>query len=192
MSGKLVIFCAPSGSGKTTIVQHLLKSNSNLGFSISATTRKKREGIEEHGKHYYFLTEEDFCQRIDDGKVAEWEEVYKGTYYGTLKSEIERLWTQGKTVLFDVDVKGGLNLKRAYGDQALSIFVKVPSVEVLEQRLRSRGTENEESLKKRLKKVKEEMEYAPFFDETLVNDDLEVSFVKAQNLVDKFLHSSKD
>ena len=185
--GKLVIFCAPSGSGKTTIVQHLIKNNSNLGFSISATTRSKREGIEEHGKHYYFLTEEDFKTRIADNELAEYEEVYKGTYYGTLKSEIERLWAQGKTVMFDVDVKGGLNLKRAYGDDALAVFVKVPSVEVLEQRLRNRGTDSEESLVKRLNKVKEEMEYAPFFDETLVNDDLQTSFDKAQNLLDTFL-----
>lgn len=192
MSGKLIIFCAPSGSGKTTIVQNLLKNNSNLGFSISATTREKREGIEEHGKHYYFLKEEDFCQRIDDGKLAEWEEVYKGTYYGTLKSEIERLWTHGKTVIFDVDVKGALNLKRAYTDQALSVFVKVPSIEILEQRLRTRGTESEESLKKRLKKVKEEMEYAPMFDQVLVNDDLQTSFVKAQHLVDDFLQEKGD
>ena len=185
--GKLVIFCAPSGSGKTTIVQHLIKNNSNLGFSISATTRSKREGIEEHGKHYYFLTEEDFKTRIADNELAEYEEVYKGTYYGTLKSEIERLWAQGKTVMFDVDVKGGLNLKRAYGDDALAVFVKVPSVEVLEQRLRNRGTDSEESLIKILNKVKEEMEYAPFFDETLVNDDLQTSFDKAQNLLDTFL-----
>lgn len=185
--GKLVIFCAPSGSGKTTIVQHLIKNNSNLGFSISATTRSKREGIEEHGKHYYFLTEEDFKTRIEDNELAEYEEVYQGTYYGTLKSEIERLWAQGKTVMFDVDVKGGLNLKRAYGDSALAVFVKVPSVEVLEQRLRNRGTDSEESLVKRLNKVKEEMEYAPFFDETLVNDDLQTSFDKAQNLLDTFL-----
>lgn len=185
--GKLVIFCAPSGSGKTTIVQHLIKNNSNLGFSISATTRSKREGIEEHGKHYYFLTEEDFKTRIGDNELAEYEEVYQGTYYGTLKSEIERLWAQGKTVMFDVDVKGGLNLKRAYGDSALAVFVKVPSVEVLEQRLRNRGTDSEESLVKRLNKVKEEMEYAPFFDETLVNDDLQTSFNKAQNLLNTFL-----
>ena len=187
VSGKLVIFCAPSGSGKTTIVQHLIKNNSNLGFSISATTRPKREGIEEHGKHYYFLTAEDFKQRIEREELAEWEEVYEGTIYGTLKSEIERLWEKGKTVLFDVDVKGGLNLKRAYGDKALSIFVKVPSIEVLEQRLRMRGTESEESLQKRLKKVKEEMEYAPFFDHVLVNDDLQTSFDKAQVLLDDFL-----
>lgn len=187
VSGKLVIFCAPSGSGKTTIVQHLIKNNSNLGFSISATTRPKREGIEEHGKHYYFLTAEDFKQRIEREELAEWEEVYEGTIYGTLKSEIERLWEKGKTVLFDVDVKGGLNLKRAYGDNALSIFVKVPSIEVLEQRLRKRGTESEESLQKRLKKVKEEMEYAPFFDHVLVNDDLQTSFNKAQVLLDSFL-----
>ena len=187
VSGKLVIFCAPSGSGKTTIVQHLIKNNSNLGFSISATTRPKREGIEENGKHYYFLTAEDFKQRIEREELAEWEEVYEGTIYGTLKSEIERLWEKGKTVLFDVDVKGGLNLKRAYGDKALSIFVKVPSIEVLEQRLRMRGTESEESLQKRLKKVKEEMEYAPFFDHVLVNDDLQTSFDKAQVLLDAFL-----
>lgn len=189
MSEKLVIFCAPSGSGKTTIVHYLLKNNDHLGFSISATTREKREGIEEHGKHYYFLKKEDFQDRIARNELAEWEEVYNGTYYGTLKSEIERQWKKGKTVLFDVDVKGGLNLKRTYGDKALAVFVKVPSITVLEQRLRSRGTENEENLRTRLQKVKEEMEYAPFFDEVLVNDDLEASFKKAQKLVDDFLSS---
>lgn len=192
MAEKLIIFCAPSGSGKTTIVQHLLKNNPNLGFSISATTRERREGIEEHGKHYYFLSKEEFQQQVERNELAEWEEVYNGTCYGTLKSEIERLWKKDKEVIFDVDVKGALTLKRTYGDKALAIFVKVPSVEVLEQRLRARGTENEESLKKRLMKVKEEMEYAPFFDKTLVNDDLETSFVKAQTLLDEFLKENQD
>jgi guanylate kinase len=187
-SGKLIIFSAPSGSGKTTIVKHLLAHNSNLGFSISACTRDKRGRNEENGKDYYFLTPEEFKQKIDNNEFVEWEQVYVGAFYGTLKAEIDRIWRLGKHVLFDVDVKGGLSLKKHYGDKALAIFVKVPSLEILEQRLRSRGTDSEESISRRLFKVKFEMSFENQFDVILVNEDLERTLVKAQLLVDDFLN----
>src|SRR4051794_12189492 len=136
--GKLIIFSAPSGSGKTTIVKHLLENNSNLGFSISACTRDKRGRNEEHGKDYYFLTPDQFKTKIDNDEFVEWEQVYPGQFYGTLKSEIQRIWDTGKHVVFDVDVKGGLSIKNYYKEKALAIFVKCPSMEVLEQRLRDR------------------------------------------------------
>ena len=144
MNGKAIIFSAPSGSGKTTIVKYLLTNNSDLGFSISASTRDKRGRTEQHGKDYYFLTPEDFKKKIDNDEFIEWEEVYEGNFYGTLKSEIERIWREGKNVIFDVDVKGGLNLKKYFGHKALAIFVKAPSIEVLKERLNDRGTETEE------------------------------------------------
>lgn len=187
MQGKLLIFCAPSGSGKTTIVKHLLATNPNLGFSISACTRDRRGRAEQHGKDYYFLTPEDFKKRIDNNEFVEYEEVYPGAYYGTLKSEIERVWSEGKHVIFDVDVNGGLNIKNFYKDRALAVFVKVPSMEVLEQRLRERKTDSEESISARLFKVKFEMSFEDKFDVTLLNDNLEESLVKAQKLVDDFL-----
>jgi len=184
---KLIIFSAPSGSGKTTIVKHLLKTNSNLGFSISACTRDKRGRTEEHGKDYYFLTPEEFKRKIDNNEFVEWEQVYPGQFYGTLKSEIERVWQTGKHVVFDVDVKGGLNIKKFYGDRALAIFVKCPSMEVLEERLRARKTDTEESISARLFKVKFEMSFEDQFDVTLVNNDLEEALQKAQSLVDNFI-----
>ncbi|MDO1446124.1 guanylate kinase [Rhodocytophaga aerolata] len=185
--GKLIIFSAPSGSGKTTIVKHLLATNSDLGFSISACTRDKRGRNEVNGKDYYFLTPEEFKKKIDNNEFVEWEQVYVGAFYGTLKSEIERVWSQGKHVLFDVDVKGGLSLKKYYGDRALAIFVKVPSLEMLEQRLRARGTDSDDSISKRLFKVKFEMSFENQFDVTLVNEDLGTTLLKAQQLVDEFL-----
>lgn len=184
---KLIIFSAPSGSGKTTIVKHLLKNNPNLGFSISACTRDKRGRTEEHGKDYYFLTPEDFKQRIDNDEFVEWEQVYPGQFYGTLKAEIQRIWDTGKHVVFDVDVKGGLSLKKYYGDQALAIFVKCPSMEVLEERLRARKTDSEESISARLFKVKFEMSFESKFDVTLINNDLNEALAKAQQLVDDFV-----
>lgn len=184
--GKVIIFCAPSGSGKTTIVKHLLSENDNLGFSISACTRDKRGRAEENGKDYYFLTPDEFKKKIDNQEFIEWEEVYAGAFYGTLKSEIERLWSEGKHVLFDVDVKGGLNLKKYFGDKALAIFVQPPSIEVLEQRLRGRGTDDEDSISRRLFKVNFEMSFKNQFDTVLVNDVMEDSFNKAQELVDQF------
>jgi guanylate kinase len=188
MQGKLIIFSAPSGSGKTTIVKHLLKTNSNLGFSISACTRDKRGRNEVDGKDYYFLTPEEFKKRIDNDEFVEWEEVYQGAFYGTLKSEIERIWKTGKHVIFDVDVNGGLALKKYYGDRALAVFVKCPSMEVLEQRLRARKTETEESISTRLFKVKFEMSFESKFDKTLLNSDLDQALRDAQKLVDDFIN----
>ncbi|MCC6685177.1 MAG: guanylate kinase, partial [Bacteroidia bacterium] len=148
-TGKVIIFSAPSGSGKTTIVKHLLSTNSNLAFSVSATTRQPRPN-EINGKDYYFLTNTDFLQRVQNNEFAEYEEVYPGTYYGTLRSEVERIWAEGKVVIFDVDVVGGLNLKRIWGRSALAVFVKPPSVAVLQNRLRARATETEQDLEKRI------------------------------------------
>ena len=185
--GKLIIFSAPSGSGKTTIVKHLLATNSNLGFSISACTRDKRGRSEVNGKDYYFLTPEDFKTKIDNNEFVEWEEVYQGAFYGTLRSEIERLWSLGKHVVFDVDVQGGLKLKNQYKEKALAIFVKCPSMEMLKERLRNRKTETEDSISTRLFKVKFEMSFENQFDTTLINDDLETALADAQKLVDDFI-----
>jgi guanylate kinase len=186
-SGKAVIFSAPSGSGKTTIVKHLLKNNPQLGFSISACTRDKRGRDEQNGKDYYFLSPEEFKHKIDQDAFVEWEEVYEGNFYGTLKEEIERIWKEGKAVIFDVDVKGGLHLKEYFGDNALAIFVKVPSLDILTSRLRDRGTESEESLSRRLYKAKFEMGFEDKFDVSLVNDSMEKSFLEAENMVGDFL-----
>ena len=188
MDGKLIIFSAPSGSGKTTIVRHLLQSNANLGFSISACTRDRRGRAEQNGQDYYFLTPDEFKHKIDADEFVEWEEVYVGAFYGTLTSEIQRVWDSGKHVLFDVDVKGGLKLKQYYGDRALAVFVKVPDEETLRQRLVGRGTETEDSLSKRLFKVHFEMSFQDQFDVVLVNDDLEESYAKAQKLIDDFIN----
>ncbi|MBX2964633.1 MAG: guanylate kinase [Cyclobacteriaceae bacterium] len=186
MAGKAIIFSAPSGSGKTTIVKHLLGSNADLGFSISASTRDKRGRKEEHGKDYYFLTPEDFKKKIDNNEFIEWEEVYEGNYYGTLKTEIQRIWDEGKNVIFDVDVKGGLALKKYFEKNALAVFVKVPSIDTLEQRLHNRGTESHASLSQRLFKAKFEMTFADKFDVVLVNEDLDKSLAEAQRLYDAF------
>jgi guanylate kinase len=186
MAGKALIFSAPSGSGKTTIVRHLLTQNDDLGFSISASTRDKRGRTELDGTDYYFLTPELFKKKIDNREFIEWEEVYEGNFYGTLKSEIERIWTSGKNVIFDVDVKGGLNLKKYFGDRALAVFVKVPSLESLRERLRDRGTESEESVSRRLFKAGFEMSFQDQFDVILVNEDLETSLQQAQQLYDTF------
>jgi guanylate kinase len=186
MEGKAIIFSAPSGSGKTTIVRHLVEKNPDLGFSISASTRDKRGRTEAHGKDYYFLTPEEFKKKIDTNEFVEWEEVYEGNFYGTLKSEVERIWKNGKNVIFDVDVKGGINLKNYFGDKALAIFVKVPSLEVLKERLHDRGTESEESLSRRLFKANFEMTFQDKFDKVLINEDLEHSLQQAQQLYDAF------
>jgi guanylate kinase len=186
MAGKALIFSAPSGSGKTTLVKHLLQNNPDLGFSISASTRDKRGRSEQHGKDYYFLTPEEFKKKIDNNEFIEWEEVYEGNYYGTLKSEIERIWNEGKNVIFDVDVKGGLNLKKYFGDKALAVFVKIPSMEILEERLKKRGTESHASLSQRLFKAKFEMTFQDKFDVVLVNEDLNKSLAEAQRLYDAF------
>lgn len=186
-SGKAIIFSAPSGSGKTTIVKHLLKKFPNLGFSISASTRDKRGRTEQNGKDYYFLTPEEFKKKIDEDAFIEWEEVYEGNFYGTLKEEIQRLWDEGKHVIFDVDVKGGVNLKKYFGDKALALYVKVPSLEVLQERLRDRGTETEESLSRRLYKAKFESTFEDKFDKTILNDDMQKSFEEAERLVSEFI-----
>ncbi len=188
MEGKLIIFSAPSGSGKTTIVKQLLANNPNLGFSISACTRDKRGRSEQDGQDYYFLTPDEFRTKIDEDAFVEWEEVYPGAYYGTLKSEIERIWASGKHVIFDVDVKGGLALKNYYKERALAVFVKVPSLEILEDRLRTRGTETEESLSKRIFKMKFEWSFQDKFDVILVNDQLVDAVKEAQRLFDELTH----
>lgn len=189
--GKAIIFSAPSGSGKTTIVKHLLKVNPKLGFSISACTRDKRGRNEINGKDYYFLTPEEFKEKIDNDAFVEWEEVYEGNFYGTLKSEIDRIWSEGKHVIFDVDVKGGLHLKDYFGDSALAVFVKVPSLDDLKDRLRDRNTEDEKSLSQRIFKAKFEMTFENKFDITLINRDLENSLKEAERLVDNFIKAGK-
>jgi guanylate kinase len=186
-TGKALIFSAPSGSGKTTIVKHLLETNDNLMFSISACTRDKRGRNEEDGKDYYFLTPEEFKQKIDNDEFIEWEEVYSGNFYGTLKSEIDRIWREGKCVIFDVDVKGGLSLKEYFKAQALAVFIKIPSLEVLSERLTHRGSETPESLSQRLFKARFELEFEDKFDLTILNNKLSSSLVEAQQAVDDFL-----
>lgn len=184
---KLVIFTAPSGAGKTTIVRHLLKVRQDVSFSISACTRTPRYG-EVNGMDYYFLSPEEFKRKEKAGDFIEYEEVYDNQYYGTLKSEIDRLWGLGKHVLFDIDVKGALSIKKRYGDRALTVFVKPPSFEILKQRLTNRKTEDEKSLRKRINRVKEEMTYERHFDVTLVNEDLEKALVEAEQIVEQFLN----
>lgn len=187
--GRAIIFSAPSGAGKTTVVRHLMSNpDLALGFSVSATTRAPR-AEETDGYDYHFLTVEDFASRLADRAFVEHEEVYEGLSYGTLCSEVERLWTEGRTPLFDVDVVGGQTLKSVFGDSALSIFVMPPSIEALESRLRGRGTEDEASVQKRLGKAAQELEAAPAFDVQLVNDDLETAFAEATQLVSNFLQS---
>lgn len=183
---KVIIFSAPSGAGKTTVVHHLLEQRSDLAFSVSATTRGKRTG-EEHGRDYYYLSTEEFQRCIDHGAFVEYEEVYDGLFYGTLKDEVERIWAMGKAVLFDVDVVGGIHLKEIYGENALSVFVKPPSLAVLEARLRKRGTESAEKLKERITKAKLEMKFSDRFDKVLLNDDLKETLSKALELVTDFI-----
>ncbi|WP_295711603.1 guanylate kinase [Mucilaginibacter sp.] len=184
--GKLIIFSAPSGAGKTTIVHHLLSIIPELEFSISATTRQAR-GDEEDGKDYYFISLAEFTHRIAKKQFVEFEEVYTGTFYGTLRTEIERIWAKGKTVIFDIDVEGGLHLKRKYDGQALAIFVQPPSLEVLIERLTGRGTDSEEKLRERFAKAEKELKYAPQFDIILKNYDLETACAEAKELVSSFI-----
>ena len=184
--GKCIIFSAPSGAGKTTIVKRLLAQKLNLEFSISAATREKR-GNEEDGKDYYFLTTQEFKNRIKREDFIEWEEVYKDQFYGTLKEEIDRIWQSGKHVIFDVDVVGGLNLKEYFGDQALAIFVMPPSLQALEERLNSRATESQEKINKRMAKAKSELITADQFDYVILNDELEKAVKAAHFVVEKFL-----
>jgi guanylate kinase len=184
--GKLVIFSAPSGAGKTTIVRHLLQKFPQLSFSISATTRELR-GTEEHQNDYYFISKEDFLHKIAHQEFVEFEEVYSGTFYGTLRSEIERIWDEGKHVIFDIDVEGGLRLKRKYEDDALAIFVQPPSLEVLKERLTGRGTDSEEKLQERFIKAEKELLYADKFDIVLKNYDLDTACKEAEKIIGEFL-----
>jgi guanylate kinase len=186
MKGKVIIMSAPSGAGKTSIVKHVLDYLPELRFSTSATTRAMREG-EVNGRDYHFLSVEDFRKGIEHDDFLEWEEVYRNQFYGTLKSEIQRIWDEGKTVIFDVDVKGGLNIKKYFGDNALAIFVKPPTVEELENRLRKRGTETEESLRKRVAKAEYELTFAPRFDRVILNDNLDDARAETLRTIREFL-----
>jgi len=186
MQGKVLIFAAPSGAGKTTIVRHLLQQFPKLGFSVSACTRPPRPH-EVNGKDYYFLTIDAFKQKIEHIELIEWQEVYKNSFYGTLKSEMERLWNEGKHVVFDVDVQGAVNLKSYFGENALSIFVAVPSLDILAERLIARETETPESLKKRLAKAAFEMTFEDQFDVVLFNVNLETTLTKASRIIQAFL-----
>lgn len=186
--GKLIVFSAPSGSGKTTIVHYLLEQNElNLDFSISATSRKKR-GTEENGKDYYFISLKDFHKHIKNNDFVEWEEVYTDNFYGTLKEEIHRIWAEGKHVIFDIDVIGGLNVKSQFPEQTLAIFVKPPSIKEMERRLRNRNTDSEEKIKERVAKAEKEMKYAQDFDRILVNDNLEEAKKEAYKIVKNFIN----
>ena len=186
MNGKVIIVSAPSGAGKTSIVKHVLNFLPELRFSTSATTRAMREG-EVNGRDYHFLSVEDFKKGIQRDEFLEWEEVYHNQFYGTLKSEIQRIWDEGKVVIFDVDVKGGLNIKKYFGDKALSIFVEPPTVQELENRLRKRGTETEESLRKRVEKAEYELSFAPQFDKIILNDHLDVARSEMLSTIREFL-----
>ena len=184
--GKCIIFSAPSGAGKTSIVKHLIKVRKDIELSVSACTREKRAD-EVEGKDYYFMSPEEFRKKIDAAEFIEWEEVYDNQYYGTLKSEIDRIWASGKNVIFDVDVVGGLSLTRYFKEKALAIFVKAPSVQDLEKRLRARGTESEEKIARRLAKARQEMDYAKWFDVELLNDNLSKACRQAESMADAFL-----
>lgn len=186
MDGKVLIFSAPSGSGKSTVVNHILSLHPEVEFSVSATSRPPR-GTEQNGVEYWFIPAEEFRRRIAEGEFVEYEEVYQDRFYGTLRSEVERIWAKGHVIIFDVDVKGGISLKKYFGDKALSVFIQAPSVEELRRRLVSRGTDSPEAIEERVHKAAEEMTYAPQFDVILVNDVLEKAFAEAEKLVDDFL-----
>ena len=185
--GKLIVFSAPSGSGKTTLVHHLLnQENLPLDFSISATSREKR-GNEVDGKDYHFINLDQFKQHIEADDFVEWEEVYENNFYGTLKSEVERIWAEGKHAIFDIDVVGGLRVKEKFPEKTLAVFVKAPSIEVMEERLRARSTDSEEKIRERITKAERELAYAKGFDKILVNDDLEAAKIEATTLIENFI-----
>lgn len=187
-TGKCIIISAPSGAGKTSIVRFLLSRFDNLSFSVSATSRNRRS-YEVNGLHYYFITAAEFREKIETGEFLEWQEVYTDQYYGTLKSEMTRIWSEHKHVIFDVDVEGGINLKNYFGNNALAIFVQPPSVDILEQRLRNRSTETEQTLLTRISKAAHELAYAPRFDKIIINEDLDSACEEAMGLVKEFLSS---
>ena len=188
--GKLIVFSAPSGSGKTTIVKHLLKQPElNLEFSISATSREKR-GKEINGKDYYFLTAKEFISKIKKDEFLEWEEVYRDNFYGTLKTEVERIWALGKHVIFDIDVSGGLRIKRKFPEQTLAVFVKPPSIDELKIRLKKRKTESEDKINMRVAKASAELATAPLFDVIIENDYLENALTEAYTLVNNFVNTN--
>ena len=184
--GKAIIVTAPSGSGKTTIVKRLLEQVQELAFSISATTRSKREG-EVDASDYYFYSAEEFEHHVKEGDFIEWEEVYPGKRYGTLKEDVNRLWSEGKCVIFDVEVKGAMNLKQYFGDNSLAIFIRVPSLEVLEERLRGRQTESEVSIRERLDRTAYELSFEKHFDLTVINDDLDHATEEVVSVVQNFV-----
>ncbi len=188
--GKMLIFTAPSGAGKTTIVRHLLQNFDELAFSVSATNRPMREG-ETDGESYHFLSTEEFMQRVENDEFIEYEEVYPGRYYGTLHSEVDRIWATGRAIVFDIEVKGATNLKKFYPNESLAVFINPPSSDVLFQRLRDRSTETEDELRVRIARAAEELTYVNSFDRVLINDDLQVAFVEAEDIVEDFLGSVK-
>ncbi len=191
LKGKMIIFSAPSGSGKTTLVRHILKTfPDQIEFSISATSRPKR-GVEENGKDYHYLSVEEFKQKVANNEFLEWEEVYAGTHYGTLKSEVEKIWAKGKAVIFDIDVEGGLNLKNQFKNDALGVFVMPPSIKILEERLHSRSTDSKESIARRVEKAEKELKTAELFDVFILNEHLPVACAKAEEIVKEFLDCNK-
>lgn len=191
MDNKVLIFSAPSGAGKSTIVGHILGIwKDKMEFSISATSRAPR-GTEQNGREYHFVSPDEFRRLISEDSFVEYEEVYKDHFYGTLKSEVERIWAAGHVIIFDVDVKGGVNLKKYFGEKALSIFIKAPSVETLRQRLVKRGTDSPEAIAERVEKASQEMEYAPQFDYVLINDDLATAFGEVEKVVEDFLDDGR-
>ena len=191
MDNKVLIFSAPSGAGKSTIVGHILGIwKDTMEFSISATSRAPR-GTEQNGREYHFVSPDEFRRLISEDSFVEYEEVYKDHFYSTLKSEVERIWAAGHVIIFDVDVKGGVNLKKYFGEKALSIFIKAPSVETLRQRLVKRGTDSPEAIAERVEKASQEMEYAPQFDYVLINDDLATAFGEVEKVVEDFLDDGR-
>lgn len=187
MKGKIIILSAPSGTGKSTVIARLMQMpDLHLGFSISATSRAPRQG-EQDGREYWFISDAEFCRRIEAGEFVEYEEVYAGTHYGTLKSEVERVTDSGRNLMMDIDVKGGVNVKQIYGDRALSIFLMPPSLDELERRLRGRATDSEETIRKRLDKAEYEISFAPKFDTCVVNDDIELATAHVAQLIRDFI-----
>ena len=187
MTGKLIIFSAPSGSGKSTIINFLMQQNLGLAFSISATSRAPR-GTEQHGVEYYFFSADEFRKLIAEDSFVEYEEVYAGSFYGTLKSEVDRIWAKGHTIIFDIDVQGGVNLNKFFGEKALSVFIQAPSVEILRERLIGRGTDTDEAIERRVAKAASEMEFAEGkFDYVLINDDLQTAKAEADKVIGDFL-----